>query len=421
MESTMRRLRRDSVYNLASFPVSLAAFITLLVLTVVGVATAIIWIGVPVLAAGLLASRGFRIAELSLGAPAFTRPTPRISYSRPPEGAGPLRRMVQPIFDAQSWLNVLWAIINLPLAIFGFVITVVWWSVTVAALLWPAYDWIIVATTGAVDEQGIAYASRFLGLGDSYLAQSAVAVAGGLVFALTLPYVMRTTALIQGSMAQGMLNATAHFTQRISDLSESRAAAQSAESEALRRIERDIHDGPQQQLVNLGMELARVKRQMDRDPEAARETLDTAIDQTRLTIDELRSLSRGIAPPVLADRGLPSAIEALAARSMIPVAVDADIAGRYPSQVENTVYFVIAESLANAAKHSRATQISVVVRDDATTMAVCVTDNGIGGANLSKGHGLAGLAERVKSVEGQLSVDSPEGGPTVVVAEVPCA
>jgi signal transduction histidine kinase len=195
----------------------------------------------------------------------------------------------------------------------------------------------------------------------------------------------------------------------------------SAEAAALRRLERDIHDGPQQRLVRLAIELGRAQRQFDRRPEAVREALADAIAQTEEAMEELRALSRGIAPPVLADRGLREALADLAARATVPVDLDVDDPSERPSAaVETAAYFVVAEALTNVAKHSQAGRAAVGLRHGDGTLRVRVSDDGVGGAALGKGHGLRGLDDRVRALGGELRVASPAGGPTRVTAELPC-
>ncbi|GAA2133395.1 sensor histidine kinase [Glycomyces algeriensis] len=419
MRKTLRQLGIDTGYLLSMFFIALPAFIIGVTGTVLGVGTAVIWIGVPIAAATLFAMRGMAAAGRSMLPAVLRRELPRPRYKRAREDASALRRYLTPLTDGQSWLNVLWAVAILPIAITGFAVAISWWCATVAALLYPAYSWIIRAATDDSDD-GLRYATEWLGWGDSYLAQSILAVIGGVFMALTLVPVLRGLALAQALVGKGMLTSISGLHERIDQLEESRNAATSAEADALRRIERDIHDGPQQRLVGLGMELARVKRQLATNPEAAQETLEAAIAQTRETIDELRSLSRGIAPPILTDRGLAAALAALAARSLVPVELETNLNGRYKASVESTVYFVTAECLTNIAKHSQASKATVAVEDWGDRLVLSVGDNGIGGAHVSKGHGLSGLTDRVKAVEGQWTIDSPDGGPTVIVVEVPC-
>src|SRR6185436_12361309 len=211
----------------------------------------------------------------------------------------------------------------------------------------------------------------------------------------------------------------------ISVLSEQKAAAVSAEAAALRRLERDIHDGPQQRLVRLAMDLGRARQQVDSNPDAMRETLDEAITQTTETLNELRALSRGIAPPVLTDRGLPSALAALAIRCTVPVelVVDPELGtpgGRLDAAVETTAYFTVAEALTNVAKHACAENCWVTVAHGPGRVKVEIVDDGNGGAHAAKGHGLSGLADRVRATGGTLSVVSPAGGPTEIRVELPC-
>jgi signal transduction histidine kinase len=192
-----------------------------------------------------------------------------------------------------------------------------------------------------------------------------------------------------------------------------------AEAESLRRLERDIHDGPQQRLVRLTMDLGRAKRQVADDPARATKTLDAALAQARETVAELRSLSRGIAPPLLVDRGLAAALEEMLNQSSVPVTSRIDVPAQLPPHVETAVYFVVAEALTNVAKHSHASSAEVSVVLDGVELEVRVEDDGVGGAHPSKGLGLAGLRQRLAAVDGTLDVSSPDGAGTALVARIP--
>ena len=150
--------------------------------------------------------------------------------------------------------------------------------------------------------------------------------------------------------------------------------------------------------------------------------LDGALDQTREAIAELRALSRGIAPPVLADRGLAAALTDVASRAVVHVHLDVrlPVGERLPSAVENAAYFIVAEALTNVAKHAEATTASVTALREGTDLVVTVEDDGVGGADVAKGHGLAGLVDRARGLDGTLTVDSPVGGPTRVIGRIPC-
>jgi signal transduction histidine kinase len=185
-------------------------------------------------------------------------------------------------------------------------------------------------------------------------------------------------------------------------------------------MERDLHDGAQQRLVSLAMELGRAKAKFDTDPEGARDLIDRAHSEAKEALVELRDLVRGVHPPVLSDRGLDAALSGLAALSPIPVAVTVTITQRPSLTIESIAYFVVAESLANVAKHARAHHAAVDVTRIDDTLHVVVRDDGVGGAD-PKGKGLTGLADRVAGVDGHLTITSPHGGPTVVEVELPCA
>jgi signal transduction histidine kinase len=216
---------------------------------------------------------------------------------------------------------------------------------------------------------------------------------------------------------------TAALEQRVETLEVSRQAVLEVEASELRRIERDLHDGAQQRLVMLTINLGLAADKMDADPVSAKGLVVDAQDQARLALAEIRSLVRGIAPSILMDRGLVPALSALAGQSPVPTVVLASLpAGERASDaVERAAYFVVAEALANVAKHSRATRAEVHVRREGTLLVVEVRDDGRGGASLLPAGGLTGLAGRVEALDGRLVVTSPEGGPTVVRAEIPAA
>jgi signal transduction histidine kinase len=251
----------------------------------------------------------------------------------------------------------------------------------------------------------------------------------GLVLLATLPFVTRGLVSLHWLVAKGMLGAfrSEALTREVATLSSSRTAAVAAEGTALRRLERDIHDGPQQRLVRLQMDLAAADRQLDADPAAARTLLGEALQQSKDALDELRALSRGFAPPLLLDRGLVAALDSMASRSSIPVKFVAEVpeGTSLPAELERNVYFLAAEAVTNAEKHSGAKNVTLRVwlrhepDGGPSWLELTVSDDGVGGATATAGHGLAGLEERVHGLGGTLTVTSPDGGPTVVSAQVP--
>ena len=208
------------------------------------------------------------------------------------------------------------------------------------------------------------------------------------------------------------------LTERVDVLTRTRRGALDVQAAELRRIERDLHDGAQARLVALSMQLGRAEERLENDPEAAA-LVRNARAEASAAIGELRDLARGIAPPVLADRGLPAAVDALGKRSALPVTLDARLSRRLPPVVESAAYFVVAESLTNAAKYGRGAPARVTLMEEHGRLIVEVDDDGPGGAD-PNGSGLTGLRNRVEALDGILVVRSSVGEGTTVHAELPC-
>nr|WP_175558314.1 histidine kinase [Tessaracoccus bendigoensis] len=206
---------------------------------------------------------------------------------------------------------------------------------------------------------------------------------------------------------------------RVATLAESRRTALELQEAEIRRIERDLHDGAQARLVTMGMTLTQVSRLIEVDPSAAQTLLNDAKDDSSAALADLRSLVRGIRPPILADRGLAEALRSLAAGSPIDTEVSNRLNGRLLPTLETTLYFAIAELLANAVKHSAASMIYIELTCDRDTITATVTDNGIGGAEETADGGLSGLRRRLGVFDATLEFVSPVGGPTVVTVRVP--
>jgi signal transduction histidine kinase len=335
------------------------------------------------------------------------------SYKCPPPDAGFVRRSVTPLRDPQSWLDVVWGVISFVTGTFVFVVTLAWWAAAANGLTY--WFWERYLPDDGRDES----LAELIGFGDTRFADVALQTIIGLAALLTLPFVVRGMAMLHGGLAEAVLSGRAELQQEVARVEGGRDAARVAEAASLRRLERDIHDGPQQRLVRLSMDLGRARKQLDQDPAKVAETLDAALLQARETVDELRSLSRGIAPPLLVDRGLRAALGELMVRSDIPVESVVRVPEDLPPHVETTVYFVVAEALTNVAKHSGAQRVSVQVVAADGAVTVRVEDDGRGGAHLGKGQGLAGLAQRLAGVDGTLELTSPDGGPTVLAATIP--
>jgi signal transduction histidine kinase len=224
-------------------------------------------------------------------------------------------------------------------------------------------------------------------------------------------------------VARGLLapDERALLAARVSALEASRARAVDSADARLRRLERDLHDGAQHRLAYIAMEIDRARRKLDDDPQTASELLDRAHEESQRAMVELRDLVRGIHPSVLTERGLDAAISGLAERCPVPVTVDVSAAAPIPRAVETAAYYVVAEALTNAGKHAGATGASVAIHVDGSRLIVEVCDDGSGGAQRVPGSGLEGLAQRVEALDGRLTIESPDGGPTAIRAELPCA
>jgi signal transduction histidine kinase len=410
-----RTMLLDTGYSISAFAIAVPAFVLAVIGISVGVSTLVVLVGLPVLVLTVYVARGFADLERVRLRSMTGRTAPRPTYLRAEPGVSWLRRILTPLRDPSSWLDLAWTVVSLATGTVAFSIAVTWWTAAVGGLTyWTWQHWIPFDSSGHV---GLAW---LLGLGDGRAPESWLNLGLGIFAALTLPFALRLATLVNASVANALLCSRAELQQQVARVSGGRDAARSAEASSLRRLERDIHDGPQQRLVRLQMDLGRAGKQLDEDPARARATIEGALAQARETVDELRSLSRGIAPPVLVDRGLEAALRESFARSTVPVRSEVDVPRELPPHVESTVYFVVSEALTNVAKHSGAARADVTVRLDDGRMLVRVSDDGRGGAAVGKGHGLAGLEQRMLAADGTLRIASPEGGPTTVLAELPC-
>ncbi|MFG3642587.1 sensor histidine kinase [Micromonospora sp. NPDC047762] len=207
---------------------------------------------------------------------------------------------------------------------------------------------------------------------------------------------------------------------RVAELTATRAAALDAHAVELRRIERSLHDGTQNRLVAVNVLLGAARRAVRRNPDRADEILGQAQDAAEQALGELRTVVRGILPPVLDDRGLAGALTGLASSCAVPCRLEVDVAVRCAASVEATAYFVVAEALTNVVRHGGASQVDVAVRRERGRLLVSIEDDGHGGANETRGSGLTGIRRRVEAYDGRMTLTSPPGGPTRMDVELPC-
>lgn len=398
------------VHLLAGLVIGMVSFTVAVTGSAIGVALLPFFlVGIPVLIAmlwvGDLIARLERVRFWLLLGAAITPPARSESE---PTG---WRKLTRLLLTPSSWLHFVYAVVRLPLSLVEATLVSAVWSTAVVLLALPAYN---AALPGGAAHLGHVAVRNPLAL-------AGLAIAG-LLLLLAAPWLTRGLAAADEGVAHALLGSRrrADLTARIGELETSRAAVVDAAEAERRRIERDLHDGAQQRLVSLAIELGRARAKFGSDPDAAQAIVDQAHEQAKAALTELRNLVRGVHPPVLSDRGLDAALSGLAALSPVPVSVSVpEVTVRPPAHVEAIAYFVVAEALTNVAKHARASHASVTVRRSGDVLTLTISDDGIGGANPA-GQGLSGLAARVAGVDGRLSVSSPAGGPTVIEVALPC-
>lgn len=406
LTTMVRNVGRNLATICGLFFVSLVAFIVGVTLFSAGVGMAVIMVGLFVLVGALMAAGGTARATKSLLTYAGID-LPQTVYPKTPGGGfGVLRRLKDP----QSWRDLLYVPIGFVLGVFAFSVAISWVAGGIGGVLYWFWGGFL-----PDDNEGLATLLGFPG----HLAETVLNSVLGVILILTTPVVLAGLVQLHAVVAKALLvDERSALRQRVSQLTESRSAAGEAEAQTLRRLERDLHDGPQQRLVRLGMDISSAQRRLETDPGQASRLLDEAFRQSQDALSEIRQLSRGIAPPILTEQGLPAAITALAARNAVPTSVDVG-AVTLSDTAQNAAYFTVAEALTNMEKHSRASRCSVEIHPVGGVVVVAVTDNGVGGASLSRGHGLAGLVDRLAGVDGTLTVTSPAGGPTQITATIP--
>lgn len=381
-------------------PFVLVATLLCLPLTVVG------GVGIPVFVGVVALTR--LLADLQRG---------RVGSARPytPLPAGLLARARAVAVERATWRDVAWSACQFVAGLVGVVVGAGLWLAAVECVLAPALL-AVLPTRTSFDPAVLEFTGR-----SGPLTWVLVPVGVGLfVLAYRVP---RYLLAAQGWLARQLLapTVTSRLFARVDQLTSTRAAAVDASAVELRRVERDLHDGAQVRLVALAMNIGMAEDVIDADPAGARALLAEARTTIGTALAELRDLVRGIYPPVLAERGLAGAVQALALSSGIPVDLDLRLNRRLAAPVESAAYFAVAESLVNAARHSGARRVEVAIDHDGAVLRVSVRDDGNGGADPTLGTGLAGIRSRLGAFDGTVRITSPAGGPTVLDMEIPCA
>ena len=396
------------------FPVGVFAFAALASLASAGFATILAGIGVLFIIMGIEGSR--LVARIERRRVMLADHKPLIAHQyRPLRGS--LVDLIRAEFgDESRWRDVLYVVVNFPLAILEFVVVTSLWALALWLLTMPLW---FDAVPGATLPSYLDWLS-----GRSAL-ESVIRPLAGAVLLPIAASVSQLVMTLHRAVVSGLLctSESRQLRQQVQTLKDSRSAVLDVEASELRRIERDLHDGAQQRLVMLTLDLGLASERIDSDPEAAKRLVLEGQEQARQALAEIRSLVRGLAPAILLDRGLVAALWSVAAHTAVPTTVESglDQGERLPDAIERAAYFVASEALANVAKHSAATRCEVRVRRHGDGLVVEIWDDGVGGARVEPGGGLAGLASRVAGVDGSFEVVSPESGGTLVRATLPVA
>ncbi|MEY9845795.1 sensor histidine kinase [Streptacidiphilus sp. MAP5-3] len=361
------RLGRELVYLLTNLPLGIIGFTLTVALVALGIGTVLTFVGIWVLAGALFTVRGGGTVERAraraLLGDAPPEPLP-VQSARP----GPLHRALAVLGDGLAWRSALYFVVMLPWGVISFAV-----GLLAMVVLFPVLPWIA---------RGLSQVDRLL---------------------------------------VGTLLAPGGLTERVRELEDDRGTVVDSAAADLRRIERDLHDGAQARLVALAMDLGLAKEKLTEDPQTAARMVSDAHSEVKLALQELRDLARGIHPAVLTDRGLDAALSSIASRCPLPggVRLGVELPERPASAIEGIAYFTVSELLTNAAKHAQARSAQVEIWRADDRLMLQVRDDGVGGAAELPGGGLAGLADRIRAVDGVFVISSPLGGPTVVTVELP--
>ncbi|MGW0909912.1 sensor histidine kinase [Streptomyces sp. NPDC002853] len=360
---------KEIAHLLANLPIGVAGFVYVVVTLAAGGGLAVTVVGLPLLAGALLGARLIGRAERARARKLLGLRIDEPSPMPKQRGHGFFSWLWSSLKDPVGWRTMLYSFMRLPWGVVTFAVTL-----TGLFVLWPV-----------------------------------------------LPYIVRGLTNADRAMARGLLSPSDELERRIVELESDRGVVVDTAAADLRRIERDLHDGAQARLVALAMGLGLAKEKLleGQADDTVAAMVDEAHGEVKLALQELRDLARGIHPAVLTDRGLDAALSSVASRCTVPVKVTADLPARPAAAIEGIAYFTVSELLQNVSKHSGARTASVDVWRADQRLLIQVWDDGGGGARLDGGSGMAGLADRLGAVDGLFVIESPEGGPTTITAELP--
>lgn len=393
---------------LLNLPLGVLYFTVLAVGLSLGAGLLITLVGIPILIGmGWVVRTLADVERARLNA--FLATTLRAPHREPAPETGWVARLAAIAKDPATWRDFLYLALRLPIGIVTFATMIAAWAITMALLLSPVSYWL---GFFRVDIAGLVFD------GPKTMVLATIAGLMSVVLAVATTHGL---AKLERMLASALLDTSPEeLKRRVDDVTRSRSRTMTAADQERRRLERDLHDGAQQRLVSLAMTLGLAQEKLESDPEQGARLVREAHDEAKRALQDLRDLARGLHPAILTDHGLEAALPALAARCPIPARVDVAVSPRPGVAAESAAYFVVAEALTNAARHSRATQVRVTARREQDLLTVDVWDDGIGNATATPGGGLAGLTDRVEALEGRLTISSPDRGPTLLHVEIPC-
>jgi signal transduction histidine kinase len=397
------RAWRDTTFVTAGVPVQLAAFVVLM-------SPWTVW--VPVTTTEILLALVVPLVLILAGARALTGAQRRrfwalLGMDVPAAGESlTWRGVMASVRSEATWRQVGYHLVAGPVIAAGGVLTVLTWAAGCALATVFGYGWAFPRSL-----RPGAWTGR-----DAYLTLA------GLLLLLAAPWMAAGVTRLDSRLAASLLGPSRakELQRRVEDLTESRAGVVDAADTERRRIERDLHDGAQQRLVSLALNLGLARETLTDVPDDAMRVIVEAHEEAKEALTELRDLVRGLHPAVLDARGLDAALSGIAARAPLPVRLRVDVPERASPTVEAVAYFVASEALTNVSRHARASHMEITVERLDGVLRMVLSDDGVGGADPSGGTGLAGLARRVRSVDGTFRITSPPGGPTIITAELPC-
>ncbi len=407
-----RRTWWSLVHAVLDLPVAVVVFVPALVLASVALSSVIV---VPVALALAFALFGFaRVAGhverhrlAALLEVDLDDPVPALT------GTSWWKRFLERFSSRARWKELAYCFVKFPTGLFTATTTLaMWvWSLTLTGL--PLFVYAMAAERAQ-------FGLFTISAGPVTAIASAVGLVGMLLVA---PWYTVAMGRLDVALARALLgpDRRAQLASQAAEAEAGRSAAIGTAEAERRRIERDLHDGAQQHLVALAMDLGAARERLETDPELGRRLVAKAHEESKAALREIRDLVRGIHPMILDDRGLDAALSAIVVRSPIPVDLQVLVDERPPPTVESAAYFMVAEALTNVGRHASASRARVVIARRGDRLVIEVSDDGHGGADPTRGTGLAGLAERAASLGGTMDVLSPEGGPTTLLMELPCA